>query len=82
MSVCSTIGSQLCFLLLLVTHPCIKRLYVHSLTSGVTGSCQKSYRTYSEASSVYQEIKVKGLLKIIRDPGDEVHFGSVEYAIQ
>jgi Caulimovirus viroplasmin len=60
----------------------LNRPYVQSLTSGVTGGCQKSYPTYNEALSVYREIKGKGLVQIIRDPGDEIFFGSIEDAMQ
>ena len=55
---------------------------MQSLTSGASGSCQKSYSTYDEALSIYQGIKAKGLVRIIRDPGDEVFFGRIEDAIQ
>jgi hypothetical protein len=48
----------------------------------MSGNCQKSYPTYAEASSVYRKIKAKGLVRIIRDPGDEEYFGSLEHAVQ
>jgi hypothetical protein len=60
----------------------LNRPYVQSLTSGMSRSCQKSYSIYSEALSVYQNIKAKGLVWIIRDPGDETFFGCIEDAIQ
>jgi len=63
-------------------HSSLNRPYVQSLTSGASGSCQKSYSTYDEALSIYQGIKAKGLVRIIRDPGDEVFFGRIEDAIQ
>jgi hypothetical protein len=37
---------------------------------------------YNEALSVYQEIKGKGLVRIVRDLEDEIYFGSIEAAIQ
>ncbi|KAF8501151.1 hypothetical protein F5888DRAFT_1632916 [Russula emetica] len=38
--------------------------YVQSLTSGVSGNCQKSYATYDKAHDVYQDLKESGLLRI------------------
>ncbi|KIL55028.1 hypothetical protein M378DRAFT_55446, partial [Amanita muscaria Koide BX008] len=55
--------------------------YVQSLTSGVSGNCQKSYTTYEEAVSVYQHLKANGLVRVIRNRGDESFFGSIEDAM-
>lgn len=60
----------------------MNRPYVQSLMSGVVGNCQKSYPTHSKALSVYQNIKARGLVQVIRDPGDEIFFGHIEDAIQ
>ncbi|KAF8229709.1 hypothetical protein L208DRAFT_1285509, partial [Tricholoma matsutake] len=57
-------------------------LYVQSLTLGVTGNCQKSYPTYDEASSAYEDLKMNGLVWIVRTPEDEQFFGRVEDAMQ
>lgn len=70
------------FLPVLVIHSGWNRPYVQSLTSGVSGNCHKSYVTHDEALRVYQEMKAKGLVRVIRDPGDEYHFGSIEDAVQ
>jgi hypothetical protein len=58
------------------------RPYVQSLTSGVSGNCQKSYATYDEALGVYQDLKVNGLVRIVRNRGDENIFGPVEDAVE
>jgi hypothetical protein len=58
------------------------RPYVQSLTSGVSGNCQKSYPTYDEALDVYQDLKARGLIRIIRNRGDESLFGPVEDAME
>lgn len=58
------------------------RPYTHSLTSGVAGNCFKSYQTYEEAWEVYLDLKKKGVLKVVRNVGDDVVFGSLENAIQ
>ena len=58
------------------------RPYVHKLTSGVSGSCQKSYATYDEARGVYLDLKEQGLVRVVRDPGDDVAFGLLEDAVQ
>ena len=58
------------------------RLYVQSLTSGVSRNCQKSYATYDEALDVYQDLKASGLLRVVRNRGDDHLFGPVEDAIE
>lgn len=60
----------------------LNRPYVQSITSGVSGNCQKSYTTYDEAWEVYQDLKASGLVRIIRNRGDEDLFGPVEDAIK
>jgi hypothetical protein len=77
-----TAGSSVFLRITLVVHSGLDRPHVQSLTSGVSGSCQKSYATYSEAFTIYQELKAKGLVRIIRDPGDEIFFGHTEDAMQ
>ncbi|KAH9956389.1 hypothetical protein BGW80DRAFT_1130732, partial [Lactifluus volemus] len=44
-------------------------------------NCQKSYATYDEALGVYQDLKVNGLVRIVRNRGDENIFGPVEDAV-
>ncbi|KAI0245297.1 hypothetical protein BJV78DRAFT_1139590, partial [Lactifluus subvellereus] len=56
--------------------------YVQSLTSGVSGNCQKSYTTYDEACDVYQDLKAQGLVRIVRNCGDEDIFGLLEDAME
>lgn len=60
----------------------LNRPYVQSLISGVSGNCQKSYATYDEALDVYHDLKAQGLVKIIRDRGDDSFFGPVENAVE
>jgi hypothetical protein len=60
----------------------LNRLYVHSLTSGVSGSCQESFKTYDEALYLYTDAKRRGIVRLVRDPGDEEIFGPVEDAMQ
>lgn len=60
----------------------LSRPYVHSLTSGVSGSCQKSYVTYDEALGVYRDLKANGLIRVVRDRGDESVFGPIEDAVE
>lgn len=79
---CLTNGLFCLLFITLVIHSSLDRLYVESITSGVTGGSQKSYPTYSEALSVYSQLKSRGLLQVIRDPGDEWLFGPLDDAIQ
>jgi hypothetical protein len=58
------------------------RPVVHQYTSGVPGNCQKSYTTYHEAMGVYQDLKEKGLVRVVRTRGDDVTLGALEDAIQ
>jgi hypothetical protein len=60
----------------------LKRPYVHSLTSRVSGSCQKSYTTYDEALDVYRDLKACGIVRVVREPGDEITFGPIEEAVE
>jgi hypothetical protein len=48
----------------------------------MSGNCHKSYPIYEEACWAYQDTKVKGLVEIIRDCGDEERFGSDEMAME
>lgn len=58
------------------------RPYVQSITSGVSGNCQKSYPTYDEALEDYLDLKARGLIRIVRNRGDENVFGPIENAVQ
>lgn len=58
------------------------RLHIHKYMSRVSGNCQKSYTTFGEASEIYRNLKANGLVRIIREPGDENFFGPLDEAIQ
>ncbi|KAF8483376.1 hypothetical protein DFH94DRAFT_679922 [Russula ochroleuca] len=51
---------------------------VSSITSGVSGNCHKSYRTYNEAVNAYRDLKARGLVRVVRNPGDDAIFGPTE----
>ncbi|KAM6497207.1 hypothetical protein JOM56_007680, partial [Amanita muscaria] len=55
---------------------------VQNLTSGVSGNCQQSYRTYAEALEIYSDLKARGLVKIVRNHRDEHVFGPANEAMQ
>jgi hypothetical protein len=58
------------------------RPYVQSLTSGVKGSCQKSYSTYYEALGSYNNLKESGLVRVVRNPEDEILYGPLDEAVE
>jgi hypothetical protein len=60
----------------------LNRPYVQSLTSGVRGSCQKSYPSYYEAVKSYNDLKEAGLVRVVRNPEDEILYGSLEDALE
>lgn len=66
----------------LIIYSGLNRPLVQSYTSGVSGSCQKSYSTYEEAFEVYEDLKEKNLLQVLRVPGDEAIFGRIEDSMQ
>lgn len=44
---------------------------VQDLTNGISGHCQKSYRTYDEALASYSSAYHKGTVKVIVKPGSQ-----------
>jgi hypothetical protein len=60
----------------------LNRPHVHNLTSGVSGNCHKSYATYVEAQTVYTQLKAIGLVRVVRNRGDEITFGPFGDAMQ
>jgi hypothetical protein len=47
----------------------------------VSGNCHKSYATYPEAFYAYADLKERGLVRVVRKPGDEILFGPDEEAM-
>jgi len=48
----------------------------------VSGARYQSYPTHAEAKEVYKNDKAKGLVRIVRDPGDDEIYGPMFYAMQ
>ena len=60
----------------------LNRPYVHNLTSGVRGNCHKSYSTFTEAQTVYTQLRAIGLVRVVRNRGDEIEFGPIGDVVQ
>lgn len=55
---------------------------VKPLVEFVSGARYQSYPTRDDAMAAYRHSKTKGLVRIIRDPGDDEIYGPMFYAIQ
>lgn len=54
---------------------------VKPLIDYVSGARFKSYPTRDEAAAAYKHDKSMGLVRIVRDPGDDEIYGPMFYAI-
>ena len=48
----------------------------------VSGARYRGFSTHEQAQAFYLDAKQNGLVKVIRDPGDEVFFGPLHAAMQ
>jgi len=55
---------------------------VKPLVEFVSGAQYQSFTTRTEAVSAYQSSKARGLVRIVRDPGDDDIYGPMFYAAQ
>ena len=55
---------------------------VFLLIDGVSGARFKGFPTHEQAAAFYFETKENGLVKVIRDPGDDMLFGPLHNAMQ
>ena len=60
----------------------IYRDNVYCYIDGVSGACFKGFLTHEQAAKFYLEAKKKGLVSVVRDPGDELSFGPLSDAMQ
>ena len=52
------------------------------LITRVSGSRYKAFQTHEKAAKFYQDAKENGLVKVVRDPGDDEKFGDWHTAMQ
>ena len=55
---------------------------VTPLVSGISGAWYKGFSTHDKAARFYLDAKEKGLVRIVRDPGDDALFGPLHEAMQ
>ena len=48
----------------------------------MSGASFKSYKTEEEAWNAYRILMIEQVVRVVRDPGDEVVFGPAEQAMQ
>lgn len=52
------------------------------LIDGVSGARFKGFSTHEQAAAFYLEAKENRLVKVIRNPGDDMSFGPLHNAMQ
>ena len=57
------------------------RSYVKTLVDGVSGATFTGFKVYDDAVEDYFEAKAAGLVRVVRNPGDERVFGPLSLAI-
>ena len=57
------------------------RSYVKTLVDGVSGATFTGFRIYDDAVEDYFEAKAAGLVRVVRNPGDELVYGPLSMAV-
>ena len=55
---------------------------VTPLISGVSGARYRGFGTHQQAAKFYLDAKENGLVRVVRDPGDDEFFGPLCDAMQ
>jgi hypothetical protein len=58
------------------------RANVEPYVKNVSGATHKSFRTHDLALDYYLDAKAKGRVRVVRNPGDDVIYGSRSDAMQ
>jgi len=56
------------------------RSYVKALVDSVPGCTYTGFKTYEDAANDYAIAKAGGLVRVVRNPGDELNFGPLSAA--
>ena len=59
-----------------------RRDNVAPLIARVSGARFKAFSTHNQATRFYLHAKENGLVRVVRDPGDDVLFGPLRNAMQ
>ena len=59
-----------------------RRDNVAPLIAQVSGACFKAFLTHDQATHFYLHVKENGLVRVVRDPRDDVLFGPLRNAMQ
>ena len=62
-------------------HSQTPRSYVKTLVDGVSKATFTGFKVYDDAVEDYFEAKAAGLVRVVRDPGDELLYGPLSKAI-